>query len=231
MNISEIFYSIQGEGKWTGIPSVFVRTSGCNLRCSWCDTPYTSWKPEKNLIKIEDIIEKVESFDKTNHVVITGGEPMIQKNIGELINSLKEKKKTLTIETNGTVFRPLNVDLWSISPKLSNSTPKGKWSKIHEQKRINYSSLNKIINFAVKEKKDYQLKFVVEDEKDILEIEKVIKNLEHEIKKENIILMPQVRKLADIQKRYKKIVNLSKNTGYRFGSRLHIEIWGDKRGI
>ena len=76
MKISELFFSIQGEGELTGIPSVFVRTSGCNLRCRWCDTKYSSWTPEGENVDIEELVEKVCSYP-ARHVVITGGEPML----------------------------------------------------------------------------------------------------------------------------------------------------------
>src|SRR5580692_3464109 len=84
MRISEIFYSVQGEGILAGVPSVFVRTTGCNLRCSWCDTPYTSWKPEGAEMSHNAILQRVAEFPAARHVVITGGEPMIAPGIAEL---------------------------------------------------------------------------------------------------------------------------------------------------
>ena len=83
MRISEIFYSLQGEGRLIGLPSVFIRTSGCNLRCVWCDTPYTSWQPEGRSYPIEKIIREVEKYP-ARHVVITGGEPLLAPELGEL---------------------------------------------------------------------------------------------------------------------------------------------------
>ncbi|MBI4908810.1 MAG: 7-carboxy-7-deazaguanine synthase QueE, partial [Acidobacteria bacterium] len=122
MKISEIFYSIQGEGVLAGVPSVFVRTSGCNLRCVWCDTPYTSWSPEGVDMTIAAIVERVAA-DSKGHVVVTGGEPMIQPQIGELTRALRGLGQHITIETAGTVAPEVECDLMSISPKLSNSTP------------------------------------------------------------------------------------------------------------
>ncbi|HQY89618.1 MAG TPA: 7-carboxy-7-deazaguanine synthase QueE, partial [Tepidisphaeraceae bacterium] len=121
MRVSEIFYSIQGEGKLTGVPSVFVRTSGCNLRCTWCDTPYASWNPDGVEMSVDEIVERVNSFDAT-HVVLTGGEPVIAPEIEQLAARLKPEKH-LTLETAATIFKPLTIDLFSLSPKLSNSTP------------------------------------------------------------------------------------------------------------
>ena len=80
MKISELFYSIQGEGKLTGVPSVFVRASGCNLRCTWCDTPYASWEPEGENFSVAQIVERVIAFP-ARHVVLTGGEPMMMPEI------------------------------------------------------------------------------------------------------------------------------------------------------
>ncbi|HXU50202.1 MAG TPA: 7-carboxy-7-deazaguanine synthase QueE, partial [Candidatus Binatia bacterium] len=119
MKISEIFYSVQGEGMLTGVPSVFVRTSGCNLRCTWCDTPYTSWQPEGEERTIDSIVREVNGYNAA-HVVITGGEPMIAPAIAELTQALTQH---ITIETAGTVFVDVRCDLMSISPKLANSTP------------------------------------------------------------------------------------------------------------
>src|SRR5258706_8851752 len=116
MKIAEIFYSIQGEGILTGVPSVFVRTSGCNLRCQWCDTPYTSWNPEGREMTQDEILAEVRAH-QPSHVVVTGGEPMIAPGIVELTQQLGTH---VTIETAGTVYKPVTCDLMSISPKLAN---------------------------------------------------------------------------------------------------------------
>ena len=125
MRIAEIFYSVQGEGSLVGVPSVFVRTSGCNLRCSWCDTPYTSWNPEGEDLTVEEILARADRFPAARHVVLTGGEPMIAPGIVELSQRFRELGLHITIETAGTVFAPVACDLMSISPKLANSTPEG----------------------------------------------------------------------------------------------------------
>src|SRR5579875_4076192 len=96
MKISEIFYSIQGEGMLLGVPSVFVRTSGCNLRCTWCDTPYTSWNPEGEQFTVKQVVEKVAQFP-ASHVVVTGGEPMIAPEIGALTSALHDRQMHITI--------------------------------------------------------------------------------------------------------------------------------------
>src|ERR1700710_2095560 len=115
MLISEVFYSVQGEGQLVGVPSIFVRTSGCNLRCSWCDTPYASWEPQGEEMSIEQIVSGVGEFE-SKHVVLTGGEPMIMPDIVQLCESLKARDYHITIETAATVFKPLKLDLASLSP-------------------------------------------------------------------------------------------------------------------
>src|SRR6058998_3000737 len=98
MKVSELFYSIQGEGKLVGVPSVFVRASGCNLRCTWCDTPYASWEPEGGEITVDQIVEQVLAY-RCRHVVLTGGEPMIMPDVEALCAALKTKGLHVTIET------------------------------------------------------------------------------------------------------------------------------------
>src|ERR1700690_3084244 len=107
MHIAEIFYSIQGEGSLIGVPSVFVRTSGCNLRCSWCDTPYASWRPEGEELATDEILRRAGEYAAARHVVLTGGEPMIAPGIVELSRRLRERGLHITFETAGTVHAPV----------------------------------------------------------------------------------------------------------------------------
>src|SRR6185503_15925664 len=117
MKIAELFYSIQGEGKLVGVPSVFVRASGCNLRCTWCDTPYASWAPEGEEISVERIVEQVVAYN-CRHVVLTGGEPMIMPDVVELCAALKAEGLYVTVETAATAYKLVDIDLASLSPKL-----------------------------------------------------------------------------------------------------------------
>ncbi|RLS48639.1 MAG: 7-carboxy-7-deazaguanine synthase QueE, partial [Planctomycetota bacterium] len=118
MKIAEVFHSIQGEGLLAGIPSVFVRTSGCNLRCWFCDTPYSSWEPEGEKLDPAEILQQVLDID-CKHVVITGGEPMLWPSLVELVDGLRRAGRHVTVETAGTLDVPLVCDLASISPKLA----------------------------------------------------------------------------------------------------------------
>src|SRR4051812_3458123 len=123
MLISEIFYSIQGEGELTGVPSVFVRTSGCNLRCNWCDTMYASWEPEGKQMSVAEILAEVNSYP-AQYSSLTGGEQRIKKEIHFLAAALKNGAKHITIETAATVSpEGIACDLASLSPKLANSLP------------------------------------------------------------------------------------------------------------
>ena len=136
--VHEIYKSIQGESTFAGLACAFVRTTGCNLRCVWCDTPYTSWQPEGEDRSLDSIAEEVDRYG-ASHVVITGGEPMIAPEIEELTRRLTQH---ITVETAGTVDVAVRCDLMSISPKLANSTPRdrdgGRWAAQHE--RLRYQS-------------------------------------------------------------------------------------------
>ncbi len=227
MKISEIFYSIQGEGVLAGVPSVFIRTSGCNLRCSWCDTPYASWYPEGEDLSIERVAVAAQEFS-AEHVVITGGEPMIAPEIVLLTNLLHEAQLHITIETAGTVYAPVLCDLMSISPKLSNSVPRdregGRWAAQHDRLRYQPDVLKRFIGeFA------YQLKFVVTSPGDLDEIDAIRKDLGAERK--HIILMPEGTRSELLRERGLWLAEICKERGYRFSPRLHIDLWGDRRGV
>jgi 7-carboxy-7-deazaguanine synthase len=227
VRISEIFYSIQGEGSLMGVPSVFVRTSGCNLRCTWCDTPYTSWNPEGAERGLEDIIAEVAGYGPT-HAVITGGEPMLVADVVALTNRLNELGIHVTIETAGTVYQPVVCDLMSISPKLANSTPRtredGRWAAQHERLRYQPKVLQQLIA-----ENPYQLKFVVCSEADLQEINGIVEELEAD--RGNVILMPEGTDPQMLQERALWLVDVCKAEHYRYGPRLHVDIWGNRRGV
>ena len=230
MKISELFFSIQGEGELTGVPSVFVRTSGCNLRCRWCDTKYASWKPEGENVTINDLLEKVCSYP-ARHVVISGGEPMIAKGIKDFTRLLKESGKHITIETAGTIApNGIQCDLASLSPKLSDSTPKEgdiskEWIDRHESKRLDYGILSEWVNSY-----NFQLKFVVSKEEEIKEIRNVISRIEGKILPEKVLLMPEGIDPDTLRSRYDLLIDLCKENGYRLCNRLHIDLFGNTPG-
>ena len=210
-----------------GVPSVFIRTSGCNLRCKWCDTPYTSWQPEGREMTVAEIVKTVKDYP-SRHVVVTGGEPMIAPGITELTEALHESGLHITIETAGTVATPVTCDLMSISPKLSSSTPfereNGRWAAQHERLRYQPDVLRHLTNSY-----DYQLKFVLTSPNDLDEIERMCRDLQ--IPTSRVMLMPEGTKREAISEKALWIVDVCKNKGYRYSPRLHIDLWGDRRGV
>ena len=227
LRISEIFSSIQGEGIWMGIPSTFVRASGCNLRCVWCDTPYASWSPEGPVVELPSIVEEVERF-ANRHVVLTGGEPMIFDAIEPLATALEALGHLITIETAGTTYRKLPCHLMSISPKLANSTPpeSSGWAKRHDATRINLESLGALI-----EGYNCQLKFVVnpEIEGDLVEIDQLLQELPP-IEPDRILLMAEGVDPEVQRTRQKLLVDICIERGWRLAPRLHIDLFGNTRG-
>ena len=223
MKIAELFYSLQGEGSLVGVPSVFIRTSGCNLRCSWCDTPYTSWQPEGNELEIEQILDEVKAHP-ARHVVVTGGEPMIMPEIVPLTERLRALGLHITIETAGTVFRPVACDLMSISPKLSNSTPAGPWAAQHDRIRIQPSTLAELMGRYA-----YQLKFVIARPEDLDEVRALLETLRAD--REQVILMPEGTDRDVLRERSVWLAEICKGEGFRFSPRLHVELYGNQRGV
>ena len=223
MRIAELFYSLQGEGSLVGVPSVFIRTTGCNLRCVWCDTPYTSWQPEGTEWTLDRMIDEVRAHPAM-HVVVTGGEPMIQPEIVPLTERLSRIGMHITVETAGTVFQPVACDLMSISPKLANSTPNDSFAAQHDRLRIQPTILRELMA-----RYDYQLKFVVRHPGDLDEIRALLELLDPE--PECIILMPEGTDAGVLRERSLWLAEICKAEGYRFSPRLHVELWGDVRGV
>lgn len=224
MRIAEIFFSVQGEGVLIGVPSVFVRTSGCNLRCSWCDTPYTSWQPEGVEMSVDEILAEVAKYPSARHVVLTGGEPMIAPGLPELSRRLRDQGVHITVETAGTVWAEVACDLMSISPKLSNSTPEGVFRKQHDRLRIQPETLRRLMAVC-----DYQLKFVIARETDIDEMRVLLAELGAPADK--VVLMPEGVDGETLTTRGVWLAEVCKRYGFRFSPRLHVLLWGNKRGI
>jgi 7-carboxy-7-deazaguanine synthase len=230
IRISEIFTSIQGEGMWCGVPSTFVRFSGCNLRCRWCDTPYASWNPEGDFYGVDDLVKEMRQAGQT-HVVITGGEPMIFDALTDFAARLKEAGHVITIETAGTVFRNLPCDLMSISPKLANSdpdedTPQG-WHKRHRATRQNLEPLAQLTKTY-----PYQLKFVVDPEgphDDLAEIDQMLSQLPG-VDQSRVVLMSEGRDAETLARRNRLLSKVCLERGWRLTPRLQIDLFGDTRG-
>jgi 7-carboxy-7-deazaguanine synthase len=234
MLISEIYSSRQGEGLLTGTPSVFIRTAGCNLRCGFCDTPFASWEPDGQRMTIPEIVSLTNQLAKRslsakpNHVVITGGEPMLPNEINELCQKIRATNFHITIETAGTLFRRLECDLMSVSPKLSNSDPDrsraGEWKARHQQSRHRPKVVRQLI-----EQYEYQLKFVVGTPSDLDEILNFLQQVEVQ-DHSRVMLMPQGVDSRVLQQRAQWLVPLCEQLGFTFCPRKHIEWFGNKRG-
>ena len=228
MKISEIFYSIQGEGRLVGVPSAFVRTTGCNLRCTWCDSPYTSWYPEGEERSIPAILDELATYP-TRYVVVTGGEPLLTPEIVPLCTKLRELGYHITTETAATIVRPAPCDLISISPKLANSTPYerdgGRWALRHNRHRLRPD----IIEALIKQSVDYQLKFVIDRPEDMAEVLDLLDQLPP-IDAAKVLLMPQGVTVEDLAARSSWLAEVCKQHQFRFCPRLHIALYGNKRG-
>jgi 7-carboxy-7-deazaguanine synthase len=226
MRIADIFFSIQGEGRLTGVPSAFVRLTGCNLRCAWCDTPYTSWEPEGETLALAEVLSRLEAFP-ARHAVVTGGEPLLSPEVVPLCAGLRERGYHVTVETAATVFRPIDCDLASLSPKLSNSTPlersHGRFALRHDQLRLRPSVIR-----AFMERSDYQLKFVIEKLSDLEEVESLLAELPG-VDREKVLLMPQGVTREELAERGPLVAEACKKHGFRYCPRLHVELFGNRR--
>lgn len=223
VQISEVFESFQGEGPLAGTPSVFVRTSGCNLRCWFCDTPYTSWYPEGDSRLWEDVVREVAAFD-VEHVVVTGGEPLMQDEVVPLSESLKELGLHVTFETAGTVFLPVAADLMVVSPKMANSTPDATdWSERHNRVRNNPETIRRLLDQF-----ECVFKFVVESRADVEDIIAWCSQFPR-VTSSQVWLMPQATTAEQLHEKL-WLPGVAKEHGFRFTSRLHIEQYGNARG-
>ncbi len=229
MRIADLFDSVQGEGKLAGVPSAFIRSSGCNLRCGWCDTPYASWRPEGLQQIAADVV--VWAIDTgRRHAVFTGGEPVIQPDAADLCDGLADAGLHVTLETSGTVFKPLAVSLLSLSPKLAHSTPRGTpHAEQHEATRLDFGVMNRLITHTRGRGGDVQVKFVVIGEADLAEVEAVVAQLDG-LAPDDVLLMPEGRDLATLGARSAWVVEACKTRNWRFCPRMHVYLYGDRRG-
>lgn len=228
MEICEFYHSRQGEGLLTGTPSIFLRTSGCNLRCGFCDTPFASWEPEGQKASIAELAARILS-DSTSHVVITGGEPMVWKSLQALTEMLVHGGKHVTIETAGTIDRPVACNLMSISPKLSNSDPDplraGRWLARHRKRR--QDALEVVPRLM--SRYPYQLKFVVATLEDLEEATQFLRLL-GPLDADRVLWMPEGIDPKVLDERTGWLEPWCRKHGFRFCPRKHIEWYGNRRG-
>jgi 7-carboxy-7-deazaguanine synthase len=222
--VSEVFVSLQGEGKLAGVPSLFIRTSGCNLRCHFCDTPYTSWQASGEHRTIDALLAPLDLHPRVRHAVVTGGEPMIAKGVEALVAALADRGLHVTIETAGTAYLPLPVDLWSISPKLASSAPDAQsgWRERHQATRVNDAVIQQMM------RDEHQLKFVAGQPVDVAEIEAWVRRLS--AAPDNVLVMPEGVSVAALDEVARWLVPAVIQRGWRYCDRLHLRLFGHTRG-
>ncbi len=227
IRIAETFTSRQGEGKLTGTDSYFIRTSGCNLRCWFCDTPYASWNPGGETLSIEAVVEQAVQTGR-KHVVLTGGEPLLPRESTRLAQLLREADRHITIETAGTIDRELECDLMSISPKFSSSTPNPvdhpRWNRLHEQRRMPIAIMRSLIHRC----DDYQLKFVVDSPADYDELVDIADQLGASA--DDVWVMPQGSTIEDMDDAAGWLRPWCDSQGFRYCDRMQIRWYGNRRG-
>ncbi len=207
-----------------GVPSFFIRTTGCNLRCLWCDTPYTSWSPEGTRIGVPELLRLVRASGR-RHVVVTGGEPLLQREIGTLTWALREAGLHVTVETAGTLAPAFVCDLLSLSPKTTNSDPGGRWRGRHIALRTDLAPLATLLARHA----DHQLKFVVREASDIAEILDLVDRLG--AARDRVLLMPEGRNAGEVAGRAELVGRLCLEHGLRYSARLHLDLFGPGRGV
>ena len=232
IRVSEMFYSIQGEGITMGVPSVFIRLQACNLLCKskdWvCDTIPVWTKGDKMLVRdlVKEVFQRFHKYlTKGAHLVFTGGEPMLQQAaIQEFVDVYYRKYEYvpfLEIETNGTIEFTNELlkefDLINCSPKLCNSGMK-------EDRRIKADVLRQINNY-----RSSIFKFVVCEEEDLAEIQDLIDLLD--LKSEKVVLMPAGDCREQLHSLAPMVAEMCKTNNYYYGSRLQVDIWDEVTGV
>ncbi len=214
--VAEVFFSIQGEGATAGTPAVFIRLQGCSVGCRWCDTKY-SWDPEAGReVPLSELVEEASAFP-CRRSVITGGEPLESSLFVPLVEALKGRGFTLEVETSGTLPPPpVPVDQWNVSVKLAGSG-------VPEAKRINPEAIREFLRLGA------WWKFVVVDTADVAEVLRLAERFA--IPPERILLMPEGVRPEEILERSPWVMEECKRYGFRYSPRLHILLWGAKRGV
>lgn len=227
LRVSETFTSRQGEGLLTGTESFFIRTSGCNLRCWFCDTPYASWKPQGETLSLTSLVERVAKSN-LRHVVLTGGEPLLPLEVVPLCQDLRQLGLHVTIETAGTVERDVECDLMSISPKFASSTPDlgkhPKWSQLHERRRMPLETMRRLIERSPR----FQIKFVVDSPEDYPELVQVVEQLS--VAPADVWIMPQGSTIAAMDAASSWLKPWSEANGFQYCDRMQIRWYGNRKG-
>jgi len=216
--LSEVFYSIQGEGATAGLPAVFVRLQGCSVGCTWCDTKY-SWDPEAGRVaNLDALLDEASGFP-CRRVVITGGEPLESSLFVPLARVLGSRGFIIEVETSGTLPPPAELDRaiqWNVSLKLAGSG-------LDEAKRIRPVAIRGFLS------REAWWKFVVTDEGDVAEVLRLAERFA--LPRGRILLQPEAVRRQDLIERSPWVVEACKRHGFRFSPRLHLMLWGARRGV
>ncbi len=255
MRIAETYRSVQGEGRLTGTDSIFIRTSGCNLRCVFCDTPYASWHPEGTDVSVDALLQDIHalipksasvasasgarvasgsgrtalatSLESCRHIVLTGGEPLLFDQSLSLCERLRAEGFHITIETAGTIYLPLACDLMSISPKTRNSLPDAATHPQWHQRHEETRFAPDVIRRMI-DQYDYQIKFVVVARSDIAEILEWLASFP-EIDPARVYLMPEGITTERLNKTTQWLQPECRDQGFQFCPRRQIEWFGNAR--
>jgi 7-carboxy-7-deazaguanine synthase len=206
------------------VPSFFIRTSGCNLRCAWCDTPYTSWEPEGRRRSVGELAIAATAAG-LRHVVVTGGEPLLQRELGALTEVLTVAGHHVTVETAGTLAPEFTCHLLSVSPKTANSDPQGRFRERHHALRTALLPLVRLLE----RHPEHQLKFVVQGGADLPEILALVKQLG--VGRDRVLLMPEGRSADEVAARAAEVARLCLQHGFRYTPRLQLDVFGAGRGV
>lgn len=231
--VSEKFVSLQGEGISAGVPAAFLRLGNCNLACSFCDTPYT-WDDSRFNLREELVAEDVSTVAEwvvtsaPRRLIVTGGEPLLQQRqlerlfseVDDRCDSARLERLFLEIETNGTVC-PVptllgRVDQWNVSPKLRNSGER-------EESRLRPSALRPIY-----ESQRAYFKFVIQSAEDVREVDEIVSRLGWDA--DRVLLMPEATDVAVLRERSPAVAAEAMARRYRFSGRVHLELFGGRRG-
>lgn len=214
INISEIFCSRQGEGKWTGTESIFVRLAGCPLQCVYCDTAYAWNATSKTAAKmtVAEILDATHAMN-ASHVVITGGEPLANENLLPLIEKFHELNKVITLETSGAFFQKVAVELISISPKLSRAAA---------QISVDPKTVAQLMSLS-----PYQLKFVIDAPSDIDEALFFLEKIPLVPNRETVFFMPQAIDVITMQEKELWLKPLCEKHEVTYSPRMQIVWYGN----
>jgi len=216
--VAEVFFSIQGEGATAGLPAVFVRLQGCSVGCAWCDTKY-SWDPEAGAaVELDALIEEVSAYP-CRRVIVTGGEPLESSMFVPLLRALGGRGFSIEVETSGILPPPPTVDRaiqWNVSLKLDGSG-------VAEARRLSSAAIRSFLA------RNAWWKFVVTSDSDVSEVLQLAERFA--LPRARILLQPEAMRREDLLERSPWVVEACKRHGFAFSPRLHVLLWGARRGV